>query len=99
MPFNIHLGVAVVEGLGHAGVVRAGAGAHLYVASMASGSPFVWEMLAWRYRCESSQPERARTRLRVSYGILATEPRCACDASDCRTLGCAKHKPGTRLDR
>ena len=72
MPFNIHLGVAVVEGRGHAGVVRAGAGAHLYVASMASGSPFVWEMLAWRYRCESSQPERARTRESLVW-VLATE--------------------------
>ena len=60
MSFDVDLGVAVIEGRGHAGVVRAGAGAHLYVASMASGSPFVWEA-AWRYRCESSQPERART--------------------------------------
>ena len=73
MPFNIHLGVAVVEGLGHAAVVRAGAGAHRYVASMASGSPFVWERLAWRYRCESSQPERARTRESLVW-VLATEP-------------------------
>ena len=65
----------VVEGLGHAGVVRAGAGAHLYVASMASAA-FCWErppaLSMW------SRNPNALGRVRVSYGSWPPSLREVC---------------------